>query len=182
MQKVIVLACVAMCLSAGIARAAEAEMPKPAKEHEWLQQFAGEWDVASEMIMDPAQPAVKSKGTESSRMLGGFFAVCEIKSELMGTPFSGILTLGYDTEKKKYTATWIDSMTGKLWVYGGTVDAAGKILTLEAEGPCPMQPGKLVKFRDVIEFKNKDHKVVTSSMELDGKWMVFQTANHTRKK
>jgi hypothetical protein len=38
------------------------------------------------------------------------------------------------------------------------VDAAGNVLTLEAEGPCPGAPGKISRFRDVTEFKCRRKK------------------------
>src|SRR5688572_28399357 len=31
-------------------------MPQPTKEHEWLKQFAGEWDVETEAFVAPDQP------------------------------------------------------------------------------------------------------------------------------
>ena len=63
------------------------------------------------------------------------------------------------------------------------VDDAGKTLTLETEGPCPLKPGQRCKFKEVIEVKDKDHKVFTSSMQGDdGKYTTMLTINYRRKK
>jgi hypothetical protein len=158
-------------------------MPAPVKEHQWLQQFVGDWESEVEIHMDPAQPPLKSKGSETVRALGGFWIVGEGKGEMMGMPYTHLLTLGYDPAQQKYVGTWVDSNTSLLWKYVGEVDATGKILTLEAEGPCPLRPGTLSKFRDVTEFKSADHRVFTSSMlGEDGKWMTMVKGSSTRKK
>lgn len=171
-----------LAVLAAFSSGAEEAMPKPQKEHEWLKQLEGEWETESDMFMEPGKPAVKAKGSESVHLLGGFWALCENKGEAMGVPFTGILTLGYDAEKKEYVATWIDSMTSKMWQYKTSLDSAGKMLTLETEGPCPMQPGKLAKMKETLEIKGKDHKVFTSTVELDGKWVTMLTVNYRRKK
>ena len=158
-------------------------MPVPVKEHEWLQQFVGEWEGEAEIHMEPGKPPVKSKGSETVRRLGGFWIISEGKSDMMGAPFNHVLTIGYDPDSKKYVGAWVDSMTSHLWKYEGTVDPTGKVLTLETEGPCPQKPGKLSKFREVTEFKSKDHRVFTSSMQgEDGKWTTLVTGNSRRKK
>jgi hypothetical protein len=162
------------------------ESPKfaPAqKEHELLHQFVGEWDTDSESVATPEQPAMKCKGTMSSRMLGGFWVVSELKADLFGTPMNAVQTIGYDPQTKKYVGTWVDSMMNHLWKYEGEVDSTGKILTLEAEGPNFVAPGKTARFRDAYEFKSKDHIIATSSMlGDDGKWATFMTGNLRRKK
>jgi hypothetical protein len=74
-------------------------------------------------------------------------------------------------------------MMTHLWVYAGVLDAAGRVLTLETEGPNIAAEGKLGKFKDVIELKSDDHRVLTSHMlGDDGKWHGFMTANYRRKK
>ena len=159
------------------------QLPMPSDEHAWLQQGVGEWDVEGEAFMGPDQPPMKCKGTESVRAIGPFWTVSENKMKMMEQPMTGLLTLGYDPAKKKYVGTWVDSMTHHLWTYEGTVDKAGKALTLEAEGPSPVAPGTTTKFKEVLEFKSKDHKVFTSSMQMpDGNWVKIVTINSTRKK
>src|SRR5687768_11690315 len=133
-------------------------VPVPQKEHQWLQQFVGEWTAEGQAFMAPGQPPVKVTGTESVRALGGLWIVAESKSRMMEMPFTGLLTLGYDAEKKKFVGTWVDSVSGYLWTYEGTLDPTGKVLTLETEGPCPQAPGRLSRFREVLEAKGKDYK------------------------
>lgn len=184
MRKIVSAACVTALLGGVVSAMAQQEgppMPKPLKEHEWLHQLVGEWESEGECVMDPSQPSIKVKGTESGRKVGGFWVVLENKGDFMGSPFTGLLTLGYDADKKKYVGTWVDSMSHYLWQYVGTVDASGKKLTLESEGPCPQEPGKLSKFREVLEIKGRDEKVFTSTIEKDGKWMTIMTMKYRRR-
>lgn len=185
MQKVIInILAVALSAAATLVHAQDASaMPQPTREHEWLKQLIGEWDYDVEGFMGPGQPPMKRKGTEAFRAIGGFWVFGEGKSEGAGIPFSHLLTLGYDSGKKKYIGTWIDSMAGYMWKYEGTVDSTGKILTLESEGPSPMTPDKMSKFKDVTEFKDKDHRVFSSSMlGEDGKWVTIVKVDSRRKK
>jgi hypothetical protein len=158
------------------------EMPKPQKEHAWLEQFAGEWDYVSEAKPPGQEEAMRFKGEEKSRMIGGFWLVAENKGDMLGTQFTGIMTLGYDPKSKQYIGTWVDSMGDYMWQYKGSVE--GKTLTLDSKGPCPLKPpGTLVNFRETLELKDKDHKVFTSSyQEDDGSWVQMLTMDYTRKK
>jgi Protein of unknown function (DUF1579) len=158
-------------------------MPQPTKEHEWLKQFLGEWESEVEVFMVPGQPPMKHKGTEVCRAIGGLWVIGEGKSDMGGMTYGHLLTLGYDPEKKKYIGTWIDSMLTYIWKYEGTVDAAGKVLTLETEGPSMMKPGQMAKYKDVTEFKSKDHRAFSSSMlGDDGKWVTIVKVDSRRKK
>jgi hypothetical protein len=174
----------AVGLMAGSAFAQEPpKFPEPQPEHAWLNQFVGEWESASEATMGPGQPPMRCAGTIKARMLGGFWMVGEMKSASMGIEVSGLLTLGYDPQKKKYVGTWVDSMQSTLWQYVGTVEEGGKKIVLEAEGPNFMADNKLTKFRDTYEFKSADEVAITSSMlGDDGKWITFMTGEARRKK
>ena len=159
------------------------EFPAPEKEHQWLQQFVGEWETHSEGSMGPDQPPITCKGQMKTRMLGEFWVINEMQADMKGTPMNAIQTFGYDTTKKKYVGTWVDSMMNHMWQYEGSIDETGKKLTMEAEGPNFIAPGKVTKFRDAYEFKTTDHIVATSSMlGEDGKWVVFMTGDIRRKK
>jgi hypothetical protein len=176
----IVLTCALLC---GAHAAEMPKMPPPAKEHAWLEQFVGEWDAKVEIFMEPGKPPMQASSTERFRSLGGFWVVGEGKSEMVGHPFSSVLTLGYSPEKKRYVGTWVDSMGSYLWSYEGTLDETGKILTLETEGPCPMQGGKMSQFKEVTEFKSPDLRVFTSAMKGDdGKWNTMVRVESRRKK
>jgi hypothetical protein len=173
------LVTVAVILASAATAQDGAKAPAPQKEHEWLKQLEGEWETKAEMVMEPGKPPVTSKGTESVRSLGGFWSVAEMKGDCLGVPVTGLMTIGYDPQKKKYVGTWVCSMTDWLCHYEGTAD--GPVLTLECEGPNPTT-GKLVKMKDVIEIKDKDHKVLTSWMlGEDGQWVRFMTMTARRK-
>jgi hypothetical protein len=157
------------------------ELPGPVKEHELLQKFAGEWESDGEAFMAPGQPPTRLKGMESSRMVGGFWFVAQIKSVVPGFPYEQVFVMGYDPVQKKHIGTVVDSMTSHIWQLRGGFDTTGKILTWETEGPVP-SPEAPSKFREVIELKSPDHKVFTSSIRgADGLWNIVVTINIRRK-
>lgn len=153
---------------------------KPRGESELLQRLVGEWTYEAEELTGAEQAPRKFKGTEKGRMVGDW-AVLEGHGETPGGSFTGILTVGYDPDRKKFVGTWICSMSCKLIVYEGTADASNSVLTLETEAPNPALGGKVCKFRDVIESKGEDQKVIKSMVEMDGKWVTFLTIQYRKK-
>ncbi len=180
MKKIAVASLVVALLAAASVRGAEdAPRSGPEKEHEWLQQFVGEWEAQLEAPSEPGTPSVKA--TERVRTIGGLWIVAEGEVSVASEPIRSLFTLGYGPEKEKFVGTWIDSRSSFLWTYQGTLDAAGKTLTLETEGPG--HQGGLSKYKDVIELKDKDHKLLTSSVQDgDGEWSVFAKVSYRRTK
>ena len=159
------------------------QMEKPIEQHEWLMKFVGKWETESKAKMAPGQPDVDCNGTMSSKSVGKFWIVTDIKSSLLGHEFTGVQTLGYDPKLKKYVGTWVDSHNSHMWKYEGTVSKDGSTLTLNATGPNMSVPGTEATYRDIYEFKSNDELVIRSEMEVeDGKWMTFMSGHGKRKK
>ena len=139
---------------------------EPQQEHHWLQQLVGEWTYEAEATLEPGKPPSKCGGSERVRSLGGLWIVAEGQGEMPGGgPATTVLTLGYDPQQRRYVGTWIGSMM------------------THAEGPHMAAEGKMAQYKDVIEFKSDDHRVLTSHMlGEDGEWHGFMTANYRRKK
>lgn len=171
-------------MSTGEAQKESFMSAEPQKEHRWLQKLVGEWTYESEGSMGPDSPPELCTGTESVRTLGGIWILVEGQGELPGGgPATTLMTLGYDPLKHRFVGTFIGSMMTNLWVYDGELDKEERILTLNAEGPDFKQPGKTGKYKDVIEFKSDDHRVLTShALGDDGQWHQFMTANFHRKR
>ena len=157
---------------------------EPQKQHEWLQQLVGEWTYESECSMEPGKPPEKFKGSEIVRSIGDLWVQGESHGEMPGGGIATmVITLGYDPQKKRYVGTFIGSMMTHLWIYDGALDTAEKVLTLNTEGPTCTGEEKLAKYKDVIELKSADHRVLISQMlGDDGIWSTVMTANYYRKK
>ena len=156
---------------------------KPQKEHAWLQNLVGEWTSEMECVMGPDQPPIKNKGIESVRSIGGLWTMGEGSGEMPdGNKMTSMMTLGYDPQKQRFVGTFIASMMTHMWVYEGTLDAAGKVLTLDTEGPGMSGDGKMMKYKDIITFVDDNHRMLTSRMlGDDGEWSEFMTAHYRRK-
>jgi hypothetical protein len=158
----------------------------PQKEHEWLRQLVGDWTYEGECFMGPDQPPMKNTGSESVRSLGGLWTIGEGKGEMPGSGTSySVMTLGYDPVKKKYVGTFIASVMTHLWPYEGEVDATGKVLTLNSEGPSMAEAdsSKMIPYQDVIEIVNEDYRVLRSFIPgPDGAWINFMTMHYKRVK
>ncbi len=155
----------------------------PQVQHQWLDQFLGEWTSECECQMGSDQPTEKSQGTEIGRSIGGLWMVTEGTGDAPdGTPAKTMMTLGFDPERDRFIGTFVCSMMPQLWHYEGRLDAAGKVLTLDTEGPNFNQTA-LAKYQDIIEFVSDDHRIMTSQIRgEDGNWTKFMTAHYHRQK
>lgn len=156
----------------------------PQKEHEWLNKLLGDWTYEMDCSMGTDQAPSKTTGFESVRSIGGLWVVAEgeIKSP-DAEPALTMMTLGYDPNLKRYVGTWVGSMMTHMWIYNGELDASGKVLTLNSEGPDFYTPGKTAKYQDIIELKSDDKRTLSSQvLDANGKWQWFMTAHYQRKK
>lgn len=159
------------------------EIPKPTKEHEFLRRFVGDWTIKSTADMGPELGEVTTHGTDSGRMLGDLWIVCEGGGEMpgCGSQAHNLMVVGFDTVKNKFVGNWVGSMMTMQWVYEGELDESGNKLSLQSEGPSMEKEGEYGKYNDVYEFLSDDHRTLTSFFEKDGEWVQFMQAHYYKK-
>ncbi len=60
-------------------------------------------------------------------------------------------------QKQRYVGNFIASMMTHMWLYEGTRDASGKVLTLDTEGPSMSGDGTMATYQDIVTIEGKDH-------------------------
>lgn len=154
---------------------------EPQQEHQWLHKLVGEWTYESECDMGPDQPPGKWSGTEKVSSIGGLWVVCEGEGEMPdGGKGLTRMTLGFDPARGRYVGSWVGSMMANMWVYDGEVDAGGRILTLDCEGPSFTEEGGRAQYQDIIEWISDDHRVLSSRVLRDGQWVHMMSAHYRR--
>src|SRR5688500_9706269 len=86
---------------------------------------------------------------------GGRFLASTYEGTMAGKPFHGRGLMGYDNAKKRYVATWIDTISTGIMYSEGTVDAAGKVFTMLSEQKDPVS-GKTEKMKEVTTIVDAD--------------------------
>jgi hypothetical protein len=177
-----------LCLPLALALLPPQDAGRPAavaagEHHIWLQQLVGDWEVSQEVWMEPGAEPMRMESTESVRPIGDLWVMSEGHADFGGDPFQSVMTLGYDPAREAFVGTWIDTMQPILCLYEGSLDEAGRVLTLAAEGPRFDGKEGTGHYRDAIEVVDSDHKVLTSSvLQPDGSWVRFMRAEFTRVK
>jgi hypothetical protein len=161
------------------AATAQMEPPKPQAEHKKLTAYAGTWHAAIEMMGEDGKPQ-KSEGKSVLEVgPGGLWVVDKFEATMMGGPFSGLGTTGYDPTTKKYVGTWHDSWSTTVMHTEGTYDTAGKVLTMTGMGQGP--DGKPVQHLLVTTDKDANTRVFEMyGPGPDGKEMKYLTITYTR--
>ncbi|TWT95576.1 DUF1579 domain-containing protein [Neorhodopirellula pilleata] len=153
---------------------------KPQSEHQWLDQLLGQWKLVHE-CQTPEFGKSITEGSMTCRSLGGMWLICESTGESPdGDSWSSIMTLGFDVTQNQFVGTFIGSMMTNIWPYHGVLDATGKRLPLNSEGPAFDGKGTCL-YRDTIEIVDPDHWLFSSEFQSDeGPWVQFMSGKHTR--
>lgn len=173
--------------SAGMAAMMKAwqDFATPGAMHKWMEKTNGTWvcDSVSQWGMDPSAPPMKSKAINiQTSFAGGRYVVGKFTGTMMGQPFEGMSTMGYDNGKKMFVNTWVDNMGTGIVHMSGTYDEATKTLNLKGHQTDPMT-GKDSDLRE--EMKMIDDNTYTLSMYgtgMDGKESKFMEGIFKKKK
>jgi hypothetical protein len=157
-----------------VSAASAQEAAKPGDEHKMLTKLVGTWDASMKI-----EGAGESKGTMVYKSeFGGLFVSSTFEGDFGGMKFTGKGLDGYDTAKKKFVGTWIDSMSPGIMLMEGTYDKEKKTLTMTGE--TTGMDGKPTKMKMVSEMKDDDN-IVSSAYMGDGKDPMF-VITYKRKK
>jgi hypothetical protein len=153
-------------------------MPQPTAEHRLLKDHAGTWKVACKFYMDPSQPPMETKATETIEMVGEFWTVSKYQTEFMGAPFVGRATLGYDPHQKKWVSTWIDSMSPVLFHLTG--DQKGDTITMKGKAFSCMTNSVLEHRTTEKHISKNEHVFEMFCTMPDGKEVKMMTNHYKR--
>lgn len=160
-----------------------AEFMKLGDMHKWMEKTNGTWEGEVSQWMDPKAPPAKSKATIMQiSSMGGRYVIGRFTGTMMGQPFEGMSTMGYDNARKLFVSTWIDNMGSGITHMSGTYDEATKTLNLKGHQTDPMT-GKDTDIRE--EMTMIDNDSYTMSMYgtgMDGKEMKFMEGTFKRRK
>jgi len=140
------------------------EYSTPGEMHNMLAASSGTWNCETTMWMNSDAPPMKSTAKMVNKMsLGGRYQLSTYTGNMMGMPFEGMSTVGYDNYEKKFISTWIDNMGTGVMKMEGTWDAATKTISFSGTMVNPAN-GRECKMREVYTYVDAN----TEKLEMYG--------------
>ena len=158
---------------------------KVGKMQEMLASWNGTWNTESTMWMSEGDAPVKATGTSvNSMILGGRYQSGKNTGNMMGMPFEGVSTVGYDNAAKQFISTWIDNMGTGMMIMKGPWDESTKTMTLSGTMTDICRPGKECSFKEVFTVidDNTQKMVMWGPDPKTGKEYKMMELTFTRKK
>jgi Protein of unknown function (DUF1579) len=130
----------------------------PGPIQQMMAKSAGAWTGIVTMWMQPgASPTNSNLETTNEMILGGRYLKGTHKGTMMGMPFEGIGTTGYDNSKKIFVSSWIDNTGTGILYMEGSWDATTKSINLSGKSTDPLT-GKDIPTREVWKFVDDTHQ------------------------
>ncbi len=145
-------------LEAGKAMYRKIVMDQAAKtgQHEWMAGKVGAWkgDVTFTTMMGKVKSHMNVK---DELLYDGLFVQSTIDGDFMGMEMKGTAWFGYDKNKEKFVEVQISNLGTGFQVLEGTLDEAGKVLTLVgSETTMKTQMGEMVFIPKTVTKRNDD--------------------------
>ena len=168
------------------------ELSKLNENHKLLASLEGSWTNTVKMWMnpDPSVPPTQSSGTAVRKpIMGGRYFQADFTGKfpmpgadgkMKDMDFKGMAIEGYDNARKKFVATWIDSMGTGIMFMEGTYDPTAKAFTYT--GVEEMMPGMKMNIREVVKIVDANHHTLEWFEDRGGKEVKTMEINYTRQK
>jgi len=139
------------------------EVAAPKAEHEMLAKSAGEWNCAMKFWMGPGAPEQTATGSCVDKVVNGGRAVqSDFSGMMMGMPYEGHGSTGFDNFNQVYWTTWADNMsTGMMYMEGTSTDG-GKTIVFNTTMDEPVMGVKDKPVRFVSKWISDDQHVLES--------------------
>jgi hypothetical protein len=148
-----------------------------------LEPLVGTFDAKVRMWMDPSRPPDDSAGTSvNSWVLGDRFVQTKYEGTFLGETFNGVGYTGYDNVTKKYQGAWMDTGSTAIMTSVGTIDAAGKVITMKATTSDPATGRVTTTDQKITIVDNDHHSIEMWGKAPDGKNFKMMEIQYTRKK
>ncbi len=149
---------------------------QPTPQHAQLQGLVGRWNMKCEFFMGGGEPMLVDAVEELS-MLGPFWLTGTFEADMMGMPFSGRSSIGFNPVTQRWQSIWVDSMLPFHFHLEGEVDADPSIIGMAGKGPMP-DSGTMVDYRSREKTNSDGSRVFEMWCSgLDGK--EFQVMRYT---
>jgi hypothetical protein len=109
------------------------EYMTPGDVHKMVASWDGTWKADMTMYMPGAPPQVAPGKSVNKTILDGRYQTSVYTCTMMGMPFEGRSTMGYDNHKKLFVSTWIDNMGSGIMTGEGPWDEASKTITIKGK-------------------------------------------------
>jgi hypothetical protein len=153
----------------------------PGPVQQMMAKSAGAWTGAvTTWMQEGAAPTNSILESTNEMILGGRYLQTTHKGTMMGSPFEGIGTMGYDNAKKVYVSSWVDNMGTGILYMEGSYDDATKTMTLNGKSTDPLT-GKDIPTREVMKFVDDTHQVFELYFTQKGKESKWMEIKYTKK-
>jgi hypothetical protein len=185
LTKLLFIASTAFCYLSVSAQSAEEKAMMaymtPGDVHQMMGKSVGKWSGAITMWMSPgAAPTTMTGESTNEMILGGRYLQGKNTGTMMGMPFEGISTTGYDNAKKVFVNSWIDNAGTGMMYLEGKWDAQNKTINFSGKMVDPMT-GKDMPIREVLKFVDDNTQVMEMFMTDKGTEFKTMEIKYTRK-
>ncbi|HLO42035.1 MAG TPA: DUF1579 family protein [Phycisphaerales bacterium] len=160
------------------------EMAAPDENHKKLDRFLGRWEGTMKMWGPGEEKPTETLDVIQVRWETGMaqrFLAMDHTCKVMGMPFRGSATWGFNKVSKKYESLWRDSFSTGMMISYGTLSSDDKVFTFHGEHDDPAGGGK-VKTREVVTWEGDDtFKFEMYQTHADGKEHKAIEATYNRK-
>ena len=132
----------------------------PGPIQQMMAKSVGAWTGTVTMWMQPgAAPTTSTMETNNEMILGGRYLQGLHKGNMMGMPFEGMGTTGYDNARKIFVSSWVDNMGPGILYMEGSWDENTKTITMSGKSTDPVT-GKDIPTREIWKFVDDTHQVL----------------------